>query len=490
MKEILEKYGSGFTVITPGEISGLALPCQIAVASKNGWQVEEYKDQNGETKYAQVIRFLNKDSDDVLCMKIAYKPEIVNKTTRCDFTEEELFQLKIFIGKYHCILMLHNCGVIDSKQLIAAINVKTQPEKRLSKYRIYAEIYHDWYISQFYVDMPDVSYTQACEKYKSLKTELSLSRDERIPGYYYLKTLEIEKPTITIPHVNGKLKELNEKLKEFQSALQNNTDVVQPADSLIKKDNEFLELLKEFSSQWFIRKDESFDSENNFSAAEINNELKKYGYEIIKKCYDLLNNNSGMANREEMSKLLWETKEIIEDTLRYKIYALQDSQCENKWRLIGFAETLKEAYFYLENNRTTYAKANDSEYRRDRDYKGIVHHMFTDPDDECTQSEFKVEGENLIEYFSYYAEGPLLKFANYVRAEGICCFCKKTFSGHGKTCRPVQYRSSLDFGYKRCCPECEEKYLKQAEKDKEFRERIRMEFLFVRPEYKGDGYGN
>lgn len=49
MKEIFEKYGSDFTVINPKDVCGLKLPCPVAVASKNGWQVEKYEDDEGKT---------------------------------------------------------------------------------------------------------------------------------------------------------------------------------------------------------------------------------------------------------------------------------------------------------------------------------------------------------------------------------------------------------------------------------------------------------
>ena len=48
--------------------------------------------------------------------------------------------------------------------------------------------------------MPDVSFNEACKKYKEIKTDPKIYRNEQIPGYYYLRELEIEKPSITISY--------------------------------------------------------------------------------------------------------------------------------------------------------------------------------------------------------------------------------------------------------------------------------------------------
>lgn len=297
-----------------------------------------------------------------------------------------------------------------------------------------------------------------------------------------------EKPEITFCDVNKKLFVLNEKIANLKDSLCKNLDIVSAVKVLEESLSDFKAFMKNFNEQNFCHIDE-FDNveinvKNNVETAKENDEYKKNSYALIKECFDALERQTEIKDRNKISSVLWKIKEKVEGTIPYKIYGFRRLDNENKWQLIGFSETLKEAYFYLENDRRHYAKHNDTEYREDYDPKGYVQHMFIEPDDECTLAEFKIEGENFIEYFSTKAEGPLLKFAKYVRAEGICYFCKKTFDGHGKTCRPVQHQSSINFGLKRCCPECEEKYLNPAKKDEKLSDKVRRQFLFERPEYE------
>ena len=135
---------------------------------------------------------------------------------------------------------------------------------------------------------------------------------------------------------------------------------------------------------------------------------------------------------------------------------------KDNWKYIGYAQDLKEAYHYVENNGFSWG--------------GKVH-LCTDPDDECTNNFVKMEGEYFTEYFDSYAKGPFGHLFNFRKRETVCLFCCKKFYYEGCSCKPVINRfNELYFQYAKCCKSCYRKYVKPAKRNEEFAQKIQSDF--------------
>lgn len=118
-----EIFGFFSTGVHPDEVPELRLPCYIRVGCADGWQREPYLKKDGTVGVENVIRFANKDKHDLLCMTISDEPEILEGREKCVLSDEQINNLKDFVRQNKDIIVLHNAGVIDSKDFVDALKI-------------------------------------------------------------------------------------------------------------------------------------------------------------------------------------------------------------------------------------------------------------------------------------------------------------------------------------------------------------------------------
>ena len=281
-------------------------------------------------------------------------------------------------------------------------------------------------------------------------------------------------------HLKISFDELNTKLnnciqKILKASFMENKDSVNDFEICL---NEYSKLRKDFQEQGFCY-DENlcghFDKE-----AEENVQLRKLAFDIIKEKLQLLYENPEIKSRKQIADLLWDFREQVELTMPFKIYALSrfssalpyyipkeelekgNRLCiekkEIKWRFVGFAENIFEAWYYVQQN--TYAGVNPEMGHK------YVCHLLSDPSDEGYNDFVKIESEYYTEYFDLYAPSPIGQRFGYRKTEAICFFCGKRFEGCGNHIFPINYFSDRSYNFNRACDECHEKFVGPIKRSK------------------------
>ncbi len=272
---------------------------------------------------------------------------------------------------------------------------------------------------------------------------------------------------ISFDELNAKLNDCIQKIQRV--SFMENKDSVNDFEICL---NEYSQLRKDFQAQSFCYDEDlcgHFDKE-----ATENVHLRKLAFELTKEKLQLLYENPEIKTRKRIAELLCDFCEQVEFTMPFKIWALSRfssakpysvpeeelAKCsykfnptkkEIKWRFVGFAENIFEAWYYVQQD--TYVGINpEIGYER-------VHHLLSEPSDEYYNDFVKIESEYYTEYFDIYAPRPIGQRYGYRKTEYECFFCGKKIEGHGCDIHPAKYYFERNFGYERCCDGCHKKYL-------------------------------
>ena len=188
-----EIFGFFSTTVHPEDIPELNLPCKVFCGCADGWQKEPYLDEVGRGRYTDVIRFQDPRNTEVpLCITID-NPQLFENREKCSLTDEQLESLYYFVDHYRENILLHNAEVIDSIQFLSSIKLRVNNSK--SKYCISFEYSKYTAKEAFssgvsYVDMDDMSFTNARRFYKEIFKEIEL---ESSSGHYNLDSFKVIK---------------------------------------------------------------------------------------------------------------------------------------------------------------------------------------------------------------------------------------------------------------------------------------------------------
>ena len=195
-----EIFGFFSTTVHPEDIPELNLPCKVFCGCTEGWQKEPYLDDNGKPKYINVVRFQDPQNKEVpLNIIIGGSAELLEPREKCSLSDKQLRTLCNFVNHNRGSIILHNAGVIDSKQFYDSLKLRDNIEK--SKYCIEFEyIKHIDALPQlaipsgvFYVDLDDMSFNEAKKFYKKIWNEIKLEPEDLNAAYrlFSLKILKI-----------------------------------------------------------------------------------------------------------------------------------------------------------------------------------------------------------------------------------------------------------------------------------------------------------
>ena len=194
-----EIFGFFSTTVHPEDFPELNIPCKVFCGCADGWQKEPYLDDDGNVKYINVVRFQDpKNKDILLSIIIGGSAELLDPREKCSLTDKELRTLCNFVNHHRGSIILHNAGVIDSKQFLDSLKLRDRINK--SKYCIEFEyIKHIDSVPQlsipscpFYVDLDDMSYDEAKRFYKKIWKEIK-SEPENLRASYRLFSLKVIK---------------------------------------------------------------------------------------------------------------------------------------------------------------------------------------------------------------------------------------------------------------------------------------------------------
>ena len=282
-------------------------------------------------------------------------------------------------------------------------------------------------------------------------------------------------------HLKISFDELNAKLNDcIQKIL--STSFIENKDSMDAFEiclKEYSILRKDFQAQTFCY-DENLCGRFDKEGAE-NVHLRKLAFELIKEKLQYLYEHPEIKTRKRIADLLWQFREQVELTMPFKIWALSPhtsalpysvpeedfaeraywsdpKKKEIKWRFVGFAENIFEAWHYVQQN--TYSGINPE--------MGSEHvcHVLSDPADEGFYSFVKIESEYYTDYFDSFAPRPLGQHFGYRKTESVCFFCSKRFEGKGKDIYPINYMSDRSYIFNRACDECYKKFVEPIRQNK------------------------
>ena len=116
-----EIFGFFSTRIEPRKVFGKELPCRIFCGCADGWQLEPYLDKDGNTAYANVIRFEDPVSKEFFCITISEEPEFLGRRKKCGLADSQIDALKSFVVNNLDIIILHCAAVISSGEIYNAL---------------------------------------------------------------------------------------------------------------------------------------------------------------------------------------------------------------------------------------------------------------------------------------------------------------------------------------------------------------------------------
>lgn len=192
-----EIFGFFSTTVHPKDIPELNLPCKVFCGCAEGWEKEPYLTEDGKTAYEKVIRFQDPENKEVpLCVTIE-NPHLLEPREKCSLTDEQLRILCNFVNHNRGSIILHIAGVLDSKQFFNALELRNKIYKsnyciefEYVKYVPKADFRHP--SGPYYVDMNDMSFSQAKKFYKKIWKEIRLE-PENLDAAYPLYSLKIIK---------------------------------------------------------------------------------------------------------------------------------------------------------------------------------------------------------------------------------------------------------------------------------------------------------
>ena len=127
MKELYfyEIFGFFSTIVHPEDVPELNLPCKVFCGCVDGWQKEPYLDEDGKTKYINVVRFQDPKNQEVpLSIIIGGSAELLEPREKCSLNDSQLRILCNFVNHHRGNIILHNAGIIDSKQFIDSLKLR------------------------------------------------------------------------------------------------------------------------------------------------------------------------------------------------------------------------------------------------------------------------------------------------------------------------------------------------------------------------------
>ncbi len=205
MKELYfyEIFGFFSTTVHPEDVPELNLPCKVFCGCAEGWQNEPYLDEDGKTKYINVVRFQDPKNQEVpLSIIIGGSAELLEPREKCSLNDSQLRILCNFVNHHRGSIILHNAGVIDSKQFLDSLKLRDRINK--SKYCIKFEyVKHIDSVPQlsipsnsFFVDLDDMSYSEAERFYKKIWKEIKLEPENLCASYrlFSLKVIKCRPP--------------------------------------------------------------------------------------------------------------------------------------------------------------------------------------------------------------------------------------------------------------------------------------------------------
>ena len=236
---------------------------------------------------------------------------------------------------------------------------------------------------------------------------------------------------------------------------------------------EYSQLRKDFQAQTFCY-DENLCGRFDKEGTE-NVHLRKLAFQLVKEKLQFLYEHPELKARKRIADLLCDFCEQVEYTMPFKIWALSpfnsalpysvpeedlakssyekdSNKKEIKWRFVGFAESIFEAWYYVQQDTCSGISLGMVG-------KNNVFHLLSDPSDEYYNGFVKIESDYYTDYFDIYAPKPLGQRYGYRKTEYECFFCGKRFEGHGCDLHPAKYYYEKNFGYERCCEECHKKYI-------------------------------
>lgn len=191
-----EIFGFFSTTVHPEDIPALNLPCKVFCGCAEGWQREPYLNENGKIEYLNVVRFQDPENREVpLWVTIDSSAKFLELREKCSLSDKQLKTLCNFVNHNRGSIILHNAGVLDSKQFFNDLELRDKCYK--SKYCIEFE-YIKFFSRErfpsgvFYVDMNDMTFSQAKKFYKKIWKEIRLE-PENLDAAYPLYSLKIIK---------------------------------------------------------------------------------------------------------------------------------------------------------------------------------------------------------------------------------------------------------------------------------------------------------
>ena len=189
-----EIFGFFSTTIHPEDIPELNLPCKVFCGCAEGWQREPYLEKDGKVEYLNVVRFQDPENKEVpLCVTINGSANLLEPREKCSLSDAQLRILCNFVNHNRGSIILHIAGVLDSKQFFNALELRDKIYK--SKYCIEFEYVNTLYRRKkgpYYVDMNDMTFSQAQKFYKKIWKEIRLE-PENLDAAYPLYSLKVIK---------------------------------------------------------------------------------------------------------------------------------------------------------------------------------------------------------------------------------------------------------------------------------------------------------
>ena len=189
-----EIFGFFSTTVHPEDIPELNLPCKVFCGCAEGWQREPYLEKDGKVEYLNVVRFQDPENKEVpLCVTINGSANLLEPREKCSLSDAQLRILCNFVNHNRGSIILHIAGVLDSKQFFNALELRDKIYK--SKYCIEFEYVNTLYRRKkgpYYVDMNDMTFSQAQKFYKKIWKEIRLE-PENLDAAYPLYSLKVIK---------------------------------------------------------------------------------------------------------------------------------------------------------------------------------------------------------------------------------------------------------------------------------------------------------
>ncbi len=194
-----EIFGFFSTTVHPEDIPELNLPCKIFCGCADGWQKEPYLDKKGRVQYIDVVRFQDPKNKEIpLSIIIGGSAELFEPREKCSLNDKQLKILCNFVNHHRGSIILHNAGIIDSKQFIDSLKLRDKIDKSTycTEFEYIKHISTEPLLTLpsgvFYVDMNDMSYIKAKKFFNKIWKEIK-NEPEDLDASYQLFSLKVLK---------------------------------------------------------------------------------------------------------------------------------------------------------------------------------------------------------------------------------------------------------------------------------------------------------